>query len=455
LSTFVKRRNHAVRDLVPRLTDEHPALGLIDLDLIDERAQELKRIFQSSRRVLHTIAAKATPLRAVLAEYARLGFGCEVASPGELGLAVATGFPPENIVFDSPAKTSSSLKKAFELGVNINFDNFDEVARFDEILDHHGTNPATGIGLRINPQLDSGTIASTSTATKVSKFGVGLRDQNARDRIIETYLDRPWMNQIHIHSGSQGMSLYQAAEGIQAVVELTEDINRLSLEQHGKTRITTIDIGGGLPVSYDSDDLTPDYSDYHDVLVKTVPQLFEYELITEFGRSLTAKAGAIFARVEHAKTTGGRRIAITHAGVHIVTRTAYMPDDWQLRVFALNPDGREKQTPEIPHDIAGPACFSGDLVAQERMLPRLDSGDTILVPDTGAYCFTSHYSYNMLSRVPVVGYRETSEATLAYSLLRPAQSVNDLLAEVGPQTPIPLSEDGFDFADCSRDVSTR
>lgn len=445
MHTYTRHRAQALRALGPTLTDHSPALGLIDLELIDKRAEELKASFHSTQRVLHTIAAKAIPLRPILSEYASRGFGCEVASPGELELALAAGFSPETIVFDSPAKTASILERAFDLGVKINFDNFDEIARFDEILVRHGSSPTAEVGLRINPQLESGTIASTSTATKVSKFGVGLRDKGSKERIIRTYLDRPWMNQIHVHSGSQGMTLHQAAEGIRTVVDLAEKINMLSVKQQGQRRITTIDIGGGLPVSYDTDDLGPSYTEYHEVLTEIVPALFAYELITEFGRSLTAKAGSILARVEYAKTTGGRRIVTTHAGVHVVTRTAYMPNDWPLRVFPLTGDGTPKETPEAVHDIAGPACFSGDLVARERMLPRLDSGDAILVPDTGAYCFTSHYSYNMLARVPVVGYRLSPESKMSYSLLRPGQSIDELLTEAGPQKPAQLTEDNFDY----------
>lgn len=445
LHTYTRRRAQALRTLVPTLTDQSPALGLIDLDLIDERAEELKASFHSTQRTLHTIAAKAIPLRPVLAEYVSRGFGCEVASPGELELALAAGFSPETIVFDSPAKTASILKRAFDLGVKINFDNFDEIARFDEILVRQGSSPTADVGLRINPQLESGTIASTSTATKVSKFGVGLCDTGARERIIRTYLDRSWMNQIHVHSGSQGMTLRQAAEGIRAVVDLAAEINMLSLEHHGQRRITRIDIGGGLPINYDSDDLGPSYTEYHDILAEVVPTLFDYELITEFGRSLTAKTGSILARVEYAKRTGGRRIVTTHAGVHVVTRTAYMPNDWPLRVIPLTGNGTPKEAPGTVHDIAGPACFSGDLVARERMLPRLDAGDAILVPDTGAYCFTTHYSYNMLARVPVVGYRLRSESKMTYSLLRPGQSIDELLTEAGPQKPAQLTEDHFDY----------
>src|SRR5699024_12545693 len=61
------------------------------------------------------------------------------------------------------------------------------------------------IGIRINPQSGTGAIGSLSTATETSKFGIGLGDPGVRENLIEAYLARPWLNQIHVHSGSQGI----------------------------------------------------------------------------------------------------------------------------------------------------------------------------------------------------------------------------------------------------------
>src|SRR5699024_11620743 len=90
--------------------------------------------FSSPRYVLHAVVCKAVPLRSLLHRYAEAGAGCEVASPGELELALEAGFAPEAIVFDSPAKTWTELRRAVDLGVSINIDNFDELARLDTIL---------------------------------------------------------------------------------------------------------------------------------------------------------------------------------------------------------------------------------------------------------------------------------------------------------------------------------
>ncbi len=150
---------------------------------------------------LHTIAAKAITLRPVLARFAQAGFGCEVASPGELELALAAGFPAERIVFDSPAKTTTEIERALALGVSFNIDNFEELARVDQAIARVEGHRSV-IGMRLNPQTGAGTIGAMSTATTTSKFGIGLADH--RDEIVDAFADRPWLTQLHVHSGSQG-----------------------------------------------------------------------------------------------------------------------------------------------------------------------------------------------------------------------------------------------------------
>lgn len=472
----IKAVANSTEGQVPQLDDTTPVIGLIDLDQIEAAYQRLTSAFAGENDVLHAVACKAVPLQPLLRYYAEAGAGCEVASPGELELALTAGFAPESIVFDSPAKTMSELKRAVELGVSMNIDNFAELERLDALLDGQTTSATVSgstkttsarLGVRINPQSGTGTIGALSTATQTSKFGIGLADPGAREALIEAYLARPWLNQIHVHSGSQGISLDQAAAGVEAVVELAQEINARAQERVGGSfrassqadrsndrQVTRIDIGGGLPVNFAGEDITPTFAEYRAVLEAQVPGLFDFDIITEFGRALLAKAGTILTYVEYAKTTGGRRIAMTHAGVQVATRTAYAPDDWPLRILPFDPQGSPKSAEAVPTDVAGPACFAGDLLARDRMLPRLDAGDIVAVPDTGAYYFSNPFSYNMLPRVPVFGYRvtpaeaETQAGTdahshlgageLEFTLIRRGQTVAEVLAEAGEVRMEPL-----------------
>jgi diaminopimelate decarboxylase len=161
----------AVRE---RLLDpDHAVLAaFVDLDSVAASVEALHRAFPPSVQVLHTFAAKANCLVPVLEDLRTHGMGCEVASPGELAQALAAGFAPERIVFDSPAKTRFDLDRALALGVAVNVDNFQELSRVDEIL--AGRSSTSRIGARINPQVGSGEIAAMSTATATSKFGIPL-----------------------------------------------------------------------------------------------------------------------------------------------------------------------------------------------------------------------------------------------------------------------------------------
>jgi diaminopimelate decarboxylase len=433
--TLLRRRGEVVAGVARRglIDDVHPLCGVIDLDTLDGLMRGLTEAYPTRMPALHTIAAKAITLRPILARFAQAGFGCEAASPGELELALAAGFPAERIVFDSPAKTATEITRALELGTSFNVDNFEELARVDEVIAQVGDH-RSNVGVRLNPQTGAGAIGAMSTATTTSKFGIGLADH--RERIIEAFASRPWLTQLHVHSGSQGVSLSHAAEGVRLIADLAQEIT----VRVGRQQIQRIDMGGGLPVNFDSDDITPTFSDHRAVLEAAAPALFDgtYTLVTEFGRALTAKAGTIVARVEYTKLTGGRPIAITHAGVQVATRTIFAPDAWPLRIDVYDPRGRRREEEPQVQDVAGPACFTGDMLAVGRKLPPIRQGDLVAVPETGGYYFSSHFSYNALPRPAIYTIGSDSHGHRRWSLARRAQSMEQIVAEAGEPSLVPL-----------------
>ncbi|MGR4883442.1 diaminopimelate decarboxylase [Streptomyces sp. LARHCF249] len=425
------RRDLAVRAAVEQgLLDSEPLVCLLDTAGIRASAAALAAAFAAvlvpGTPVLHAFAVKAAPLVPVLRLLADAGLGCEVAGPGELALARAAGVGAERTVLDSPAKTAAELREALALGIAVNADSRQELERLDALL--AAAPSASPVGVRINPQTGAGTIDALSTATATSKFGIALRDPGAREWLVRAFLDRPRLTRLHIHSGSQGVPLPLIAEGVRELHALAEEINAAA----GRRQVDTLDIGGGLPVNFASDDPAPTYAEYVSALREAVPSLFDgsYGLVTEFGRSLLAKHGLVLARVEYTKTTGSRPIALTHAGVQLATRTVYAPAAWPLRILPYDAKGAPKDGDPVAQDIAGPACFAGDLLATARELPRLAPGDLIGVPDTGAYFFTAHYGYNSLPRPAVHGFA-VSPAGVRFSLARPAQSMSAIVAEAG------------------------
>ena len=343
----------AVRDNL--LGEQQPLAAFVDIAGVRSAVASLQSAFPTHFE--HMFAAKANTMRRALSLVREAGMGCEVASPGELEQALRAGFEPWQIVFDEPAKTWAVLRKVLELGVNLNIDNFQEFERVASMADSIKNAPS--IGFRLNPQVGAGRIGPMSTATLSSKFGVALEDEGNRVKIIACYLDHPWMNSVHTHVGSQGCSLDMMAAGVTKAVELALEINA----RLGTRQVQTIDIGGGLPVNFESEEVTPTFSDYAARLEQEAPALFsgEFHVKTEFGRSVLAKSGFIVSRVEYTKVSGGRHIATTHAGAQVATRTIFMPEHWKLRISAFGPDGRERQGEPVTQDIAGPLCFAGDM----------------------------------------------------------------------------------------------
>lgn len=407
------------------LGEEHELAAFVDIAGLAGTISSLKNAFPP--HFTHTFAAKANPMKRALELVRGQGMGCEVASPGELEQALRSGFEPGDIVYDEPAKTMRMLKKVLALGIDLNIDNFQELDRVHSLLSE--IKSQSRIGIRINPQVGAGTISAMSTATASSKFGVALEDPGNREALIDAYRTNPWLTALHTHVGSQGCSLDLMTGGIRKVVELAEAIN----DTVGRQQVEVIDIGGGLPVNFDSEEVRPTFAEYAEALRNAVPELFsgKYRVKTEFGRSIFAKNGFIASRIEYTKNSGGRQIAISHAGGQIATRTVFMPEHWKIRLSVFGPAGRAKTGNEQLQDIAGPLCFSGDMAGTDRWLPLIEPGDYVVLHDTGAYYFSNPFYYNALCAPAVYGVEAGDGQPVKFHHWRPRQTVDDMLAVIG------------------------
>jgi len=407
------------------LCEEAPLACFLDLNGLSTTISLLHQAFPGHFR--HTFAAKANTMSRALSLVNEHDMGCEVASSGELEQALRAGFEPENIVYDEPAKTVTTLKRVLGLGINLNIDNFQEFERVKAIVESSGCR--SRVGFRINPQVGTGTISAMSTATTSSKFGIALEDQGSRKAIVDCYTDNEWLTALHTHVGSQGCSLALMTAGIGRLVGLAEEINSAV----GHQQIEVIDIGGGLPVNFESEEVRPSFKEYAEALEQQVPELFsgKYTVKTEFGRSIFAKNGFIASRIEYTKNSGGRQIAISHAGAQIATRTVFMPDHWIIRLSAYGPSGAAKTTAEVLQDVAGPLCFAGDMIGTGRSLPLMEPGDHVVLHDTGAYYFSNPFYYNALAAPAVYGVDVLEDDLVNFTVWRRQQTVGDMLAVIG------------------------
>jgi diaminopimelate decarboxylase len=380
-----------------------------DLARMRERIAMLHSAFPSG--ALHALAIKANPLVEVLRESVQAGMGLEAASIEEIHLAFAAGCPAELIVFDSPAKTHAEIRQALDLGVLLNANSLEELERIDAALQTRRS--TSRVGLRVNPELGSGTIAHTSVAHQASKFGVSMTKM--REPIFESFARWPWLRGLHVHVGSQGCPL-------EMLVGAVDQVNQLRKELEARTgrALDFVDIGGGLPAVYRSAQTATTPQVYAEQLRDVAGDLMDgtTNLVTEFGRAIQAGCGLTFSRVEYVRREPA--MAIIHVGADHLMRPVYAAADWQHEYFVISAQGKPKQSASRPWTIAGPLCFSGDVIGRDVEMPDVEPGDWIVIRDTGAYTLSMWSRHCSRSIPAVLGYDGAHQRPMR--LLRQAES---------------------------------
>lgn len=392
-----------------------------DLEMLERKVNALKAAFPTTTH--HAAAMKTNPLIKINDLLQSMGMGIEVASLPELQMALSCGFPANKIVFDSPAKTRAEINFALQQGVHLNADSFDELDRIHDFL---SSNPSKSIiGIRVNPQIGVGHIASTAVATKVSKFAVPLQEN--REKLIEYFSKYHWIKAIHVHIGSQGYPVPQLIKGIEKVFSFLEEVNREIEKAALRDPIAIFDLGGGLPVAYRPHDEAITFGQYSALIEDAIPKLFQgnYQLITEFGRSLHAQAGWVASKVEYVKHQEDQSIVILHVGADLLLRECYNPNDWHHEISVTDHEGHLKKGPaDFTYTLAGPLCFAGDMIVRQVRLPKVEEGDFILIHDTGAYSLGMWSRYNSRQIPKVIGYRPD---LMSFEVLKERESVQDLI----------------------------
>ncbi|MFC2092884.1 diaminopimelate decarboxylase [Bacteroidota bacterium] len=410
--------NTVTKNMIER---EDTSLVFYDMSFLTERINELFQLFPDS--TLHAIAVKANPLVNIFKFLKSLNTGVEAASLSELYLAENVGFPPEKIVFDSPTKTIHELEYAMKLGVHINIDSLDELKRIAKL--RKGFQTKSSFGIRINPQVGTGAILSTSVAGDYSKFGVPIKEK--KEELIQYFLENEWLKGVHLHIGSQGCPVNLLVDGVKVVYDFVIKVNDILKKNNEDRQINIFDIGGGLPVSNISDEKTVTMLEYREMLGKHCNELFsgKFKLITEFGRFIHANAGWVASRVEYIKESTGIKTIIVHTGADLFLRECYQPEYWQHDISVLDCEGNIKRgIDKIPYVIAGPLCFAGDILSREIYLPKVAEGDYILIHDAGAYTLSMWSRYNSRQVPKVIGYHNDGEK---FEILKERESLDDIL----------------------------
>jgi diaminopimelate decarboxylase len=323
-------------------------------------------------------ATKAYPSASVIRVLAEEGLGCDVVGAGELRIALAAGVAPEKIVMHGNAKTDGDIQAALDAGIGyIAVDGFDDIDRIARLA-----RESTPVLLRVNPAIDSPTHAALATGGAGAKFGVPLAqvpEAIARIRAVPA-ID---LRGLHVHLGSQIMELEQFEEAAGMLARLE--------------RFGVYDFGGGLGVRYVPGDDVPSVDRYAGLLVAAAHRHLgeDIEILIEPGRSMVAAAGVTLYRVVTVKRSERVHVAVDGGMGDNLEPSLYGQRFSPLVVGRWDGDS-------VLADLVGRHCESGDVITPDAWLCGPQVGDLVVVPVTGAYCFTMSNNYNAALRPPVV-----------------------------------------------------
>ncbi len=331
-------------------------------------------------------ASKAFPATAAYKLFAEEGLSVDVASGGELHIALAAGFDPARIHMHGNNKTDEEILMAARAGIgHLILDSFDEIERCERLLDQ-----PMKVLIRVTPGIKPSTHDFITTGQLDSKFGFGTGDGDGAGRAIERVLasDKLDLVGLHAHIGSQIFELEPYRLAIAALGDLAGDWCKV------------VDVGGGLGVAYTAADAPPAIDDYVGVKVEGVREVFGagVRMLIEPGRSLVANAGVTAYRVGTVKEIPGIR---TYVAVDGGMSDNMRPMLYGSKYEALIAD-RASSEAEALVTVAGMHCESGDVLVRDAMLAAPAVGDVLVTPATGAYGHAMASNYNGVTRPPVL-----------------------------------------------------
>jgi diaminopimelate decarboxylase len=332
-------------------------------------------------------ASKAAPITAVYRLCAEEGLSVDVASGGELHMALRAGFDPTRVYLHGNNKTEDELRYATEAGVgHVILDSFGEIARLDAMLDR-----PQDVLIRVTPGILAATHSYVQTGGLDSKFGFGLEDGLAERAIAEVRASRHLrLVGLHAHIGSQIFELEPYVSAIEALAALAGS--------DWECRI--LNVGGGLGIAYTSADEPPSIADYVDVKVRGVERVFDPvpRILIEPGRSLVGNAGVTVYEIGTVKEIPNVR---TYLSVNGGMSDNMRPMLYGSRYEAIVAN-RAGETPDTLATVAGMHCESGDILITDTMLASPAVGDILVTPATGAYGYSMASNYNGAPRPAVV-----------------------------------------------------
>jgi diaminopimelate decarboxylase len=356
-------------------------------------------------------AMKANSNLAVLKILKSEGSYLDAVSPGEVFTALEAGFPPEHILFTGTSVRNDELGFLIDSNVTVNVDSLSQLSRLLKM-----TVPKV-LSVRVNPEVGAGHHNHVITAGKNSKFGLW------EDDAVEAYAQAKKAGVerfgIHMHIGSGVLN-------VEAFLLALEKLLRMA----GKIRdgigidFEFIDMGGGLGVPYRPEEKEVDITLFADkVLTLFRSQVAKHGLgeptfCAEPGRYLVSDASMLLTAVNTVKATPFKKFVGVDAGFNTLVRPT-MYGSYHHILVANKLEALDEET----CDVVGPICESGDALAKDRRLPKIDEGDLLAVLNAGAYGFAMSSQYNSRPRAAEVLVKDGE-----YRLVRKREQFEDLLS---------------------------
>ncbi len=333
-------------------------------------------------------ATKAFLCRAMAQLACEEGMGLDVATGGELHVALDAGVPPDRLVMHGNNKSLDELRMALAAGVaRIVIDSLDEIDRIERLLAQEGF-ASPSVLVRVNPGVEAHTHEFLQTGVTDSKFGLAVANEVARDAIDRASRTMNLVG-LHAHIGSQVFDV----ESFRREVEvLAPFVNELGLPE--------LSIGGGLGVAYVEGEHAPSISEWgrvvHDAAVDNG---ITARVVAEPGRAIIAHAAITVYTIGTIKEIDDVRTYVAVDGG--------MSDNPRPVLYGSGYEAFLPRAANVPRDmsvrIVGMHCESGDVLVADARLPLdIAVGDLVATPVTGAYGHSMASNDNMARRPPVV-----------------------------------------------------
>jgi diaminopimelate decarboxylase len=352
-----------------------------DRRLIAERVVLLRRHLPSAVKLHYAI--KANPMPALVAFMTQRVDGLDVASAGELTVAMNAGMNTENISFAGPGKSAPELMQAVAAGVLLNVESFREIALLNEIQQR--LSKKARVAVRVNPDFE--------LKTSGMKMGGGAKQFGIDAELVPEALRRIGaagmaFEGFHVYSGSQNLLASSICESHTQVLELA-----IRLAEGAPTAVKVLNIGGGFGIPYFPGDtalnLEPIGTHLHGLVDRARRMLGNPELVIELGRYLVGEAGIYVCRVVDRKISRGEIFLVTDGGLHHHLAASGNFGQVIRKNYPVSIGNRMNSTETERASVVGPLCTPLDLLAERTELAKAQEGDLVVVYQSGAYGFTA------------------------------------------------------------------